>query len=166
MSGQVGALLGVVIGVLLGGVAQALADRRRNANELELALLDQRREAYTEFLAAVIEGTAPIYQSRLAMSDNGEATAAFASARYKALQGGSGALLRLSVALARVELVAPTDTAFQATLTNAATIGLMVGQDDADGAVTRAVEELVTAQRGFQRLAKRDLGYAEETGLA
>jgi hypothetical protein len=153
MSSETWALVGVIVGALLGGTAQVVADWLRQRHERRSAARTDRREAYTEFLAAATTALAPVAASREAFQAENEEgkTAALEQAESVLVSSARQALDRLSVAAARVDLVGPEDTHAAAMSVMSAVLAYMVKDEEG------MVESLADAHREFSRLAKRDL---------
>lgn len=64
MSTEAWTLVGVVVGALLGGVAQLVADWLRRRHETRVLARNDRRDAYATFLSAASAALAPIAASR------------------------------------------------------------------------------------------------------
>ena len=155
---EVWALVGVVIGVILGGAAQILADSLRRRHEKRSILRAERREAYTEFLAATTAGLegAVVLQAEYRSMFGKEETAAAKSPERQPVpsvlfDSGREGFNRLAIALSRVELIAPNDTFQAAQLVHLAVMGYLFKDEHG------MAEELVQRNMEFARLAKRDL---------
>jgi hypothetical protein len=100
-------------------------------------------------------GTTAIVPSAASMSvmgdDNPEPTHARLMHQKEQLLAAQTALRRLTVAIARVELVAPADTHFAAASIQAAVLPLRYRDGNLD------VDRLVRAHMEFAEMAKRDL---------
>jgi len=168
------ALVGVVVGAILGGVAQVVGDAVRHGREKQTRVRDEQREAYIEFIGIAETALLPLSSYRHAFDTGtagveGHAFADLAKAfesmdvedrkRVEAgilqqvdrLHAGRDALGRLSIALVKIHLVAPGDTYLAAS--RVATTLMKYQFKDEDG----MAEELATRLVEFQSLAKRDL---------
>lgn len=135
VSAEAWALLGVVIGALLGGAAQVVAGHLRSKYEREHAVREQRQSAYSWLIQTVHE--------------SGVALASLQPDEPRPLDAFTG----LGAALAHVHLVAPQDTYEAAfTLYNAAASEW--------GVDPRGGEPLPpsVAMNKFLSFAQRDLG--------
>jgi len=149
MNTEAWAIVGVVVGAILGGGAQILADWIRRRGERTILTRAERREAYSEFLAASTQAIGGFAHAKTLFVPDG---AAMGRERRIALSESTRATQnRMAVATSRVELVAPEDTRTAAIRVFTAAMAFMF--KDEEGMVDR----LVDAQLEFQRLAKRDL---------
>lgn len=149
MSSETWALVGVVVGAVLGALAQIITDRLRRNHDNSMLVRNERRDAYTEFLAATTAALAPLATARSVFDAPIEEPHRQSAADD--LNPSGHALNRLSVALARVHLTAPGDTHAAAISVHVATLAFMFKDEDG------MVERLVGAQTEFSRLAKSDL---------
>lgn len=171
MSKEVWALLGVAVGAALGALAQLIFDTLRRRHEKIVAMRVERRDAYTELLAAVTSALGPLAMSRtvferrhMRTEDNrggddthggntGRLVGETSTHDLDALGQGGAALNRMTLAGARIELIAPSDTIGAAAAFQASALRFMF-RDETD-----MVEDFVQAQTEFVQLAKRDLDY-------
>lgn len=144
MSTETWALLGVVVGAILGALAQLVADSLRRRHEKALVSRTDRREAYTEFLAGA--------QGLLKPAERGGRTTARA-----VLTDLHDALDRVNVARARVDLVAPEDTYEACDSVHSSLIVLILKDDEKEAPHVPELRAYVHARQEFLRLAKRDL---------
>lgn len=174
MSSETWALVGVVVGAVLGGVAQLIGDAIRHLREKQTRVRDERREAYTEFIGIAETALLPLSGYRHAVDtrtalvedhaasdlakayelmdvEDRKSVDAGIMQQVDQIHAGRDALGRLSIALVKVHLVAPGDTYFAASGV-AATLMKYQFKDE-DG----MAEELATGLVEFQNLAKRDL---------
>jgi hypothetical protein len=169
MSNQIWALLGVAVGAGLGALAQLVFDSLRRRHEKMVAMRIERRDAYTELLAAVTSALGPlamgraVFERRYAGEQEDEGASATrggntdrvvgapTSHDLDALGNVGGALNRMTLAGARIELLAPSDTVGAAVAFRASAMRFMFRDEDG------MVEDFVRSQTDFLELAKRDL---------
>ena len=166
MSGEVWALVGVVVGSVLGAVAQIVGDRLRRRHENDLLLRQERRAAYMEMLAAGTAAYVPLaagglLRRRQAMNDGEpnpqvpqDATWPLGEADAKLALDANN---RLLAALASVELCAPEDTRDAAVQLHQAVMAYAIEFDPNDLSAATLAERYADRQSDFSLLAKRDL---------
>jgi hypothetical protein len=146
------ALVGVIVGTILGAVAQIVSDKVQRDRERTLLIRSERREAYTEVLAAASSAVLPLTVARRVMDrGTGPAKEVHAVMREDLITGGE-AIDRLSTGVARVQLVAPEDTSLAALELHAAVMLFFV-QEVTDVAAAEFAEK----QYAFHQCARRDL---------
>jgi len=148
LSSETWALIGVVVGAVLGAVAQITADRLRRKHDNAMLVRNERREAYAELLAAAANALAPLATARHVFEALGEGRKVQSAEN---LVASGEALNRLGVAVARVQLAAPDDTHAAALGVQATTLAFMFRDEQG------MAEGLAESQAHFARLAKRDL---------
>lgn len=146
MSGEVWAIVGVVVGAVLGGGAQIVADRLNRAEARRQRQRDLQHAAYVDLLAAVMESlqVTAAYQRARANPEASDYAITHGDASLAAMQ-------RLQVAHSSTEVVAPPATRDAAYKLVDAAMDYFVNAkwEDASTASERAI---------FVQLAKRDLG--------
>ena len=146
-------LVGVVVGAVLGGASQIVADGIRRRDERKRTLRDERRAAYLEFLAAVPRSMGTFQQMGTRFTEAFSSGAE--SVKIENSESMTDSLTRLMLAVSAVELVAPADTLGAARMLQGNLMMFMVPRvADANEVVDRVVK----SQAEFTELAKRDLG--------
>jgi len=144
-----GALIGVVVGAVLGGGAQIvdshLSGRRTNAATKR----EVRRSVYVEFLRACSQLHSDAIIVRSAGSEAGR--------NFADLLDSVGAL---QSAMAELSLVSPKDTEEAAQVTTGLHIDL-AGKNLADESTNPLRVKAVTARDMFVLFAQRDLGFGD-----
>ena len=138
MSSEVWALVGVVVGSVLGALAQIVADRLRRRNDNRILLHQERRAAYIEFMATYSRAVGKISL----FSPYGDEADPGAVRR---------AADRIITAMAAVTLCAPEDTLEAAQAIQRLLFEAVSGQSDP------VTDDLVKSVASFQIAAQRDL---------
>ncbi len=145
-------MAGVVVGALLGGVAQIIADWLRGRRERQHYIRDTRRAAYAELVAADTDAWNRIELAVRLKDVQATQPGDRELVRTMVLESRQ-ASTRLNAAVANVGLVAPTDTWKAATALMRVVAPSAVNFDDREA---RAKHQ--AARQRFLDLAHRDLG--------
>src|SRR4051812_11229318 len=102
MNAEVWALAGVIVGAVLGGGAQIVADSMRAKRDRRQWVNEHRRQAYLDLLGAIEELNGRLWNDRIAghgpqdpEATSGPANAAYFEARHSVAFYGSPGILRL-----------------------------------------------------------------------
>lgn len=156
MSAEAWTVVGVIVGAVIGGAAQVVAESIRHHNDRKTTQRTEGRDAYARFLEAVRQFNGEIIKIRGAARQRGVTPAEISSVEFPELHPS---LVEMSVALGLVELVAPKRVHDAARQVHLCTMDLLSEKGlELEG--QSGLESMRSALRSFVRLAKEDMNVA------
>jgi hypothetical protein len=149
VNSEVWALLGVVVGAMLGALAQIVAGSVEHRHEMAKLVREERRQMYSELLTVVNEAISAWSSVHRNVNDTGWI-------KNEAYNSAMNVFARGGTVLSQLEIVAPDDTqqAARALLREASEVPGIGGSHERRKA---SAQRLVEKRKAFLGLAKRDL---------